>query len=237
MQKRYDAFVTVWLFPSFIKKGDGNGVKSNMQPEDNHTPDISNDDIEDVVPLPIDELNLKTGDIQALIKHCQAIDSQLKTGLDDIQRYFILGNYDHPQRERLDLVKDKISRTDTNYHPYLLDDITVTGPQASDYKQFYLKFHATVNRTDVFTLVIEDNDGGHELETGEVPGEDLYILYRDYTDASIPDSDGAQDLHREKYDAMIAKLIALYDDANRVYTWTTKDELENEVDSLLNKVG
>jgi hypothetical protein len=208
-----------------------------MASDDSHKPDISNEEATDILPLPIDEFDVGDNEIQTLFENAGSIDGQIQGEVEEVQRYFILGNYDHPQKERLTSVATEIDSTKGIYNPYLLKDIEVADGNDT-FTQFYLKILAVVKRTDIFVLVVEDNDGGHELETGEVPGEDLYILFRDYRNPSIPDSKNeALDLHREKYDAMLWKLIELYEDADRSYSWTSKNELIECVEELLDNVG
>lgn len=157
----------------------------------------------------------------------------LFTELDDYTgtdtRYFILGNYEtnsdrEAPKDRLTAVRDRINET-ASARAFLLDDLDETNER---WANFYLKFRYTLVGTDYVLLVAEDNDGGHELELGEVPLTDTFILKRDYRDASID-----SDIEYEKFDAMIGTLFETMTENNRVTVWTTTPELLAGVDTVL----
>lgn len=154
----------------------------------------------------------------------------LFTELDDYTgsdtRYFILGNYESAEKreapkDRLTAVRDKINEDILDARAFLLDDLDETNEQ---WANFYLKFRYTLIGTDYVLLVAEDNDGGHELELGEVPLADTYVFKRDYRDVSID-----SDIEYEKFDAMIATLFEMMAENNRLTRWTTTDELLESV--------
>ena len=106
----------------------------------------------------------------------------------------------------------------------LLDDL---DPESDDWENFYLKFRYTLTLIDFPVLIAEDNDGGHELELGELPLPETYVAKRNYEDFSID-----HDLEREKYDAMIAKLFELLERNDRLFTWTDRDSFEHAVRAI-----
>ena len=99
------------------------------------------------------------------------------------------------------MAKDLLREHNTDSIVILLKDFAV---EDDDYTNFYIKFRIVESLTDYAVLVAEDNDGGHELELGELPLETTYVAKRDYEHVPI-----GHDLEREKYDAMIAKLFEL----------------------------
>jgi len=145
----------------------------------------------------------------------------------DATRYFILGNYDEPQKRRLRSTANMLERYNPCSTAVLLEDL---DPTDDYWENFYLKFRYTLTITDYVVLVAEDNDGGHELEFGEVPLENTYVVKRNYTSASI-----GEDLEREKYDAMMAKLCNLMDRNNRLFEWTSAESFVEAVKSVASK--
>lgn len=150
---------------------------------------------------------------------------ELKTISDTI--YFILGSYDTPAgdrdgpKDRLEDTRDNINESSLLASAILLDDLDETNEHWSN---FYLKFRYTLIGTDYTLLIAEDNNGGHELELGEVPLETTFIFKRDYTTLAID-----SDLEYEKYDAMMATLFAIMNENNHLDTWTTPAELRTHV--------
>lgn len=127
--------------------------------------------------------------------------------------YFVIGNFDTDggRRERVEQVCACFSEY-PECEGFLLDDI---DPDDEIWQNWYLKFHVFYERADHVVGVFEDNDGGHELEVGEVDNDDLHILKRDYfTDDGEVDTE----TEHERYDGMLAKLFETIDD--RVYHWT-----------------
>lgn len=149
------------------------------------------------------------------------------TGSDT--RYFILGNYEtkadrEAPKDRVTAVRDKINET-SGARAFLLDDLDETNER---WANFYLKFRYTLIGTDYVLLVAEDNDGGHELELGEVPLADTFILKRDYRHASID-----SDIEYEKFDAMIGTLFETMEENDRLTVWTTTGELLAGVEDVI----
>lgn len=160
----------------------------------------------------------------------------LFTELDDYTgsdtRYFILGNYEsaanrEAPKDRLEAVRDRINDAISGARAFLLADLNETNER---WANFYLKFRYTVIGTDYVLLVAEDNDGGHELELGEVPLTDTYIFKRDYQQVAID-----SDIEYEKFDAMIATLFETMEQNDRLTRWTAPDELLNSVEETVNE--
>jgi hypothetical protein len=139
-------------------------------------------------------------------------------------RYLILGNYDSPAKQRLTSAKQLLETYDPNSTAFLLEDI---DPDNTDWDNFYLKFRYTQCFVDYFILIAEDNDGGHELELGELELSKTWIIKRDYTPASIDN-----DLEYAKYDAMMAKLCAAMDRRGHLYHWTNHHEFARALKNL-----
>ncbi|NGM70270.1 hypothetical protein G6M89_14835 [Natronolimnobius sp. AArcel1] len=150
---------------------------------------------------------------------------ELKAASDTI--YLILGNYDTPPgdrngpKDRLENTRDNINDSPLLASAILLEDLDETNEHWSN---FYLKFRYTLIGADYTLLIAEDNDGGHELELGEVPLETTFIFKRDYTTLAID-----SDLEYEKYDAMIATLFDIMDENDHLATWIDPDELQTLV--------
>ncbi len=98
----------------------------------------------------------------------------------DATRYFVLGNYDEPQKRRVRSAAGMLEQYNPESIAFLLEDL---DPTEDDWENFYLQFRYALTVTDFVVLVAEDNDGGHELELGEVPLEDTYVIKRDYGSA------------------------------------------------------
>lgn len=156
------------------------------------------------------------------------------TAAADHTRYFILGNYDLPMgregpKDRLETV-----RTHINQHPlaasaFLLNDLDETNEH---WANFYLKFRYTLIGTDYVVLVAEDNDGGHELELGEVPLADTYVFKRDYEGISIEN-----DVEYEKFDAMMGTLFDVMEENGRLERWNTMEELLSAVEGMVTETA
>lgn len=137
--------------------------------------------------------------------------------------YFVVGNYDEDrgQKGRVTTTRDYID----GYRPYtagfLLEEV---DPDDEAWENWYVKFRVFLRRATHVVGVFEDNDGGHELEVGEVDTGDLHVLKRDYYA-----DDGEQDeaLEHERFDGMLAKYFQFLDDRGRLYRWT-----EDEVDGV-----
>lgn len=140
-------------------------------------------------------------------------------------RYFLLGNYDERPKERLRLAQDLLVAHHDNAVAILLEDL---DPENDNWENFYLKFRYTLTFIDYPVLVAEDNDGGHELELGEVPLAETYVVKRDYESLSID-----HDLEYEKYDAMIAKLFGVFERNDHLFPWTDLDSFEQAVQAVV----
>lgn len=148
-------------------------------------------------------------------------------------RYFILWSYDSPEgregpKDRLETVRDRINQDPSPSTAFLLGDLDETNEQ---WANFYLKFRFTLIGTDYVLLIAENNDGGHELELGEVSLESTYVFERDYSDISIEN-----DIEYEKFDAMMSTVFDVMEENGRLRQWNTTDELLEAVEGeqLLN---
>jgi hypothetical protein len=87
-------------------------------------------------------------------------------------------------------------------------------------------------RADHVVAVFESNDGGHELEIGEVDLDRVHVLKRDYESVSVD-----HDLEYAKYDAMLGTLFDLLDRRDRLHEWKTKREFYAAAAELSATVG
>ncbi|PSQ15821.1 hypothetical protein BRD00_12450 [Halobacteriales archaeon QS_8_69_26] len=149
--------------------------------------------------------------------------------------YFVVGNYDEGrgQRDRVAATRDRISGFRSDTEAFLLEEV---DPDDEAWENWYVKFRVFLRRATWVVGVFEDNDGGHELEAGEVDTGDLYVLKRDYyTREGDPDVETEHD----RFDGMLAKYFAFLENRDRLYRWTTADVenvdgLETATDRLLN---
>ncbi|MFB6176484.1 MAG: hypothetical protein ABEI99_04960 [Halobaculum sp.] len=151
---------------------------------------------------------------------------ELFTELDDYtgedSRYFVLGSYEtHDARDgpkdRLVRVCAEIDESRFPARGFRLDELDEDGEH---WLNFYLKFRYTLIGTDYSLVIAESNDGGHELELGEVPKSELYVLKRDYSAVSLD-----SDVEYEKFDAMMATLFTVLDENGHLSRWTSESEL------------
>jgi len=154
-----------------------------------------------------------------------------KASKRDLSRYiradtviFVIGNYDDPQKERVEAVRDQLSDLRAGDEAFILEDI---DPETIAWENFYVKFRVLLEGSDCVIGVFEDNDGGHELELGEADLSSTYILKRDYGQASIDD-----DVEYEKYDAMLGTLFEMMDNRGHLLSWTSEDELRDAVEEI-----
>ncbi len=170
---------------------------------------------------------LTGSDVQAIHDNALELFTELELKAVSDTIYFILGNYDTPAGDRdgpKDRLKDTRDAINDSPHPasaILLEDLDETNEHWSN---FYLKFRYTLIGTDYTFVIAEDNDGGHELELGEVPLETTFIFKRDYATLAID-----SDLEYEKYDAMMATLFDLMEENDHLARWTSPDELRTLV--------
>jgi hypothetical protein len=140
--------------------------------------------------------------------------------------YFVIGNYDEDrgQKDRVVDTRDRISAYSSDTEAFLLEEV---DPSDEAWQNWYVKFLVFRRRADHVVGVFEDNDGGHELEAGEVETGDLHVLKRAYlTDGGDQDTD----LEYERFDGMLAKYFEFLDARGRLYRWTTDDA--EDVDDL-----
>lgn len=164
-----------------------------------------------------DTVELKQGTLSRseYNKLYKIIHRDCETIADAERLYFVIGNFDRQdgRRERLENVRDCISEY-PNFEAFLMDEIDEDDEM---WANWYLKFEIFYRRADDVVAVVEDNDGGHELEIGEVDNDELWILKRDYYN-----SDGTEDTEteHEMYDGMLAKLFEHLERHGQVYHWT-----------------
>lgn len=137
---------------------------------------------------------------------------------------FVIGNYDTPQKDRIEDVRETLSELRPGDEAFILEDI---DPELTAWENFYVKFRVLLEGSDYVIGVFEDNDGGHELELGEADLSTTYILKRDYSNASIDN-----DVEYEKFDAMIGTLFEMMDDREHLVSWTAEEELHEAIEEL-----
>lgn len=140
---------------------------------------------------------------------------------DAEQLYFVLGSYDDAsgQRNRLEAVRDCISE----YPPMEASLMEEIDSEDRVVDQWYLKFCAFYDRTDYAVFVFEDDDGGHELEFGEVSlDEKVRVLKRDY----YSDGEVATQAEHDHYDGMLAKKFETVDNRGRLYRRTHAETVD-----------
>ncbi|MFC6723093.1 hypothetical protein ACFQE1_01535 [Halobium palmae] len=142
-------------------------------------------------------------------------------------RYFIIGSYKERPMKRLRTAQTVLPKKNQDAVAVLLSDLNV---EDDGYHNFYIKFRVVEALTDYAVLIAEDNDGGHELELGELSLESTYVAKRDYEHASID-----HDLERQKYDAMIAKLFEVLEVNDQLFTWTSIDEFNDALSEIASR--
>lgn len=141
--------------------------------------------------------------------------------------YLLLGNYDERSatregpKDRLQFAQRILHNAKHSSFAILLEEL---DPNNTNWNNWYLKFQFTLLSTDYNVVVAEDNDGGHELELGEVPLQETYVAKREYTHASLD-----EDLEHEKFDGMMSSLFNFLDRAGHLYRWQDKTELRNAI--------
>lgn len=133
-------------------------------------------------------------------------------GPADPLRYFVLGNYDEGRKRWLKQARALLEHYVPDGVAFLLSDLDAAN---DDWENFYIKFRYALSLVDHPVLVAEDNDGGHELELGEVALPATYVVKRDYVASSID-----RDLEHEKYDAMMGKLFDVMDRRDHLFEWS-----------------
>lgn len=127
--------------------------------------------------------------------------------------YLVVGNYAEHTKPRLVDARDVLDDRSPSHVAFLLEDI---DPGSEAWQNFYVKFKVFAARSDWLVGIFEDNDGGHELEVGEVPREKLYVFKREYDD---------RETEHAAYDAMIAGLFDVLDHDGRLFRWSSPTEL------------
>jgi hypothetical protein len=141
--------------------------------------------------------------------------------------YLILGSYNEHSsgregpKDRLINAKKILDGIQYSSFAILLEEI---DPNNTRWTNWYLKFQFTLLSTDYNVLIAEDNDGGHELELGEIPLQETYVAKRDYTHASLDN-----DIEYQKFDGMMATLFDFLDRAGHLYRWQDKTEFSNAI--------
>ncbi len=165
----------------------------------------------------------------------EVITAVLRSSLDELDRlrtarnnFFVLGSYDEPEKQRLDALCRVLSVPEGD-EPFTLEEI---DPGVDVWENFYVKFRVFLLRTDHVVAVFESNDGGHELEIGEVDLDRVHVLKRDYESVSVD-----HDLEYAKYDAMLGTLFDLLDRRDRLHEWETKREFYAAAAELSATVG
>lgn len=152
----------------------------------------------------------------------ETITALHRSSLDELDRlrtaensFFVLGSYDEPEKRRLRALCQILSVPDGD-EPFTLEAI---DPDVDVWENFYVKFRVFLLRADHVVAVFESNDGGHELEIGEVDLDQVHVLKRSYESVSVD-----HDLEYAKYDAMLGTLFDLLDRRGRLHEWETKRE-------------
>lgn len=163
------------------------------------------------------------------------LSSLHRNELDELDRlraaqnvFFVLGSYDDPEKHRLTALGQILSEPSAD-EAFTLEEI---DPGVDVWENFYVKFRVFLLRTDHVVAVFESNDGGHELEIGEVDLDRVHVLKRDYESVSVD-----HDLEYAKYDAMLGTLFDLLDRRDRLHEWETKREFYAAAAELSTTVG
>jgi len=136
--------------------------------------------------------------------------------------YFVLGSYGRPEIHRLQLVKDRLNRRPGTY-AFLMVDIR------KEWVNTYLKFRILADYTDLVIGVSEHDQGGFLVEQGYFTAIETYfqkthVVKRDYTDLTSEDVDTNVDTENP-YSGMQTAIFDMVDDADRLYVWTTEEDL------------
>ena len=142
----------------------------------------------------------------------------------DATSYFVLGSYGEEERPRLEAVRDELANEaasageDDDVDAFLMDEIL-------DISEFFTsKFKLLVSYADHIVGVYEHSQGGHAWEAGYIDQPELRqrtrTFYRTYD---------TQDEQYAAYDGMFAHYLLSMERVDRAHTWTTTDELLEEV--------
>lgn len=165
----------------------------------------------------------------------EVLTSVLRNELGELDRlrtaqnnFFVLGSYDEPEKFRLNALCHILS-VPPNDEPFTLEEI---DPDVDVWENFYIKFRLFLLRADHVVAVFESNDGGHELEIGEIDLDQVHVLKRDYESVSVD-----HDVEYAKYDAMLGTLFDLLDRRDRLHEWETKHEFYEAAIKLSEALG
>lgn len=168
------------------------------------------EDLEEVSDRP-----LTPDDVQALKDAVFAEPEAFEAVLTSEQSYFVIGSYNTEEERRLLLVKQILANRRAGDHAFLMKDLPAFT------RNFALKFHVLIRRTDYVVGVFEHNRGGHEWEAGALSSPPVrhrtWILKRDYP---------TTEAEHEAFDAMIADFFGLVDEFGQLLLWTDEAELE-----------
>lgn len=138
--------------------------------------------------------------------------------------YFVLGSYGEDEQPRLEAVRDHLaaeataSDTDDDVDAFLMDEIL-------DITEFFTsKFKLLISYADHIIGVYEHSHGGHAWEAGYIDQPS----YRERTRAFYRTYESDEDQY-EAYDGMFAHYLLSMERVDRAHTWTTTDELLEEV--------
>lgn len=159
-------------------------------------------------------------DVQALKDAVFAEPEAFEGILASERSYFVIGSYNPEETRRLRTVEELLANRRPGDHAFLMMDLPAFT------RNFALKFHVLVRRTDYVVGVFEHNRGGHEWEAGALSSPSVrhrtWVLKRDYP----TDED-----ERKAFDAMIADFFALLDELGQLLRWTDEAELEALVEA------
>ena len=132
--------------------------------------------------------------------------------------YLVIGNYAETMKPRLRTARDVLDCRSPTHVAFLLDEV---DPDVTAWQNFYVKFKVFAARADWVVGIFEDNDGGHELEAGEVPRQKLYAFKREYSDP---------DIEHRAYDAMIRSLFEVLENDGQLIRWDQPAKLASLVE-------
>ena len=143
--------------------------------------------------------------------------------------YFVLGSYGRPEIRRLQLVKDRLNRR-SDVYAFLMVDVR------SEWTNTYLKFRLLADYADHIVGVAEHDRGGFLVEQGYFTALAEYfakthVFRREYGNASPDDVDTSVDL-AAPYSGMQTTVFEMLDEAGRLCTWATEDDLRECAESL-----
>ena len=138
--------------------------------------------------------------------------------------YFVLGSYGEEERPRLEAVRDQLvneaasAGRDGEVDSFLMDEI-------HDVSEFFTsKFKLLVSYADHIVGVYEHSKGGHTWEAGYIDQPGL----RHRTQAFYRSYDTKEEQYAA-YNGMFAHYLLSMNRVNRAHTWSTTEELLEEV--------